>query len=150
MVAEEPVDEESPAIIQNIKAEKIEGPKILGKIDLPVDNDTRPKKDEKRKRKRIPIEKKQVSEQTTRMQDHGQGQGSPAGWRRTDRGGGTISTVLSSGGNSTVVVAVSTVQVADRGTRTREDKLIDEKEIQKKIQETQAKLSRRWRYVVRT
>ncbi|MCH5715770.1 hypothetical protein MKP07_05970 [Niabella hibiscisoli] len=44
--------------ITKIKAERIEGPKILGKIELPVDNDTRPKRDEKRKRKRIPIEKK--------------------------------------------------------------------------------------------
>src|SRR5438045_1660362 len=51
-------EEDQAAVIENIKADKIEGPKILGKIDLPVDNDTRPKKDEKRKRKRIPIEKK--------------------------------------------------------------------------------------------
>ena len=59
---EEEVEEESNApIIENIKADKIEGPKILGKIQLPVDNDTRPKtagRDEKRKRKRIPIDKK--------------------------------------------------------------------------------------------
>ena len=42
---EEPVaEEELPPVIENIKAEKIEGPKILGKIDLPVENDTRPKK----------------------------------------------------------------------------------------------------------
>jgi translation initiation factor IF-2 len=59
IVAEEPV-EEAPPVIENIKAEKLEGPKILGKIDLPVENDTRPKHDEKRKRKRIPIEKKEV------------------------------------------------------------------------------------------
>ena len=47
-------------MIENIKADKLEGPKILGKIDLPVDNDTSAKgdSDEKRKRKRIPIEKK--------------------------------------------------------------------------------------------
>lgn len=55
--------EEGTRVIENIKAEKIEGPKILGKIELPVDNDTRPKvvprdRDEKRKRKRIPIDKK--------------------------------------------------------------------------------------------
>ena len=55
-----PGEEEIPPVIENIKAEKIEGPKILGKIDLPVDSDTRPKKEEKRKRKRIPIEKKEV------------------------------------------------------------------------------------------
>src|SRR4029450_13303301 len=54
-----PAEEDVP-VIENIKAEKIEGPKILGKIDLPVDSDTRPKKEEKRKRKRIPIEKKEV------------------------------------------------------------------------------------------
>ncbi|HYC29904.1 MAG TPA: translation initiation factor IF-2, partial [Chitinophagaceae bacterium] len=62
-VAEEPeaaqAKEEEP-VIENIKAEKLEGPKILGKIELPVDSDTRPKQDEKRKRKRIPIEKKEV------------------------------------------------------------------------------------------
>ena len=52
--------EPDAAVIENIKAEKIEGPKILGKIELPVDSDTRPKpSDEKRKRKRIPIERKE-------------------------------------------------------------------------------------------
>ena len=34
---------EQGPLIENIKAEKLEGPKILGKIELPVDNDTRPK-----------------------------------------------------------------------------------------------------------
>jgi translation initiation factor IF-2 len=52
--------EEAPPVIENIKADKLEGPKILGKIDLPVENDTRPKHDEKHKRKRIPIAKKEV------------------------------------------------------------------------------------------
>jgi translation initiation factor IF-2 len=52
--------EDEIPLIENIRADKIEGPKILGKIQLPVDNDTRPKQqnDEKRKRKRIPIDKK--------------------------------------------------------------------------------------------
>src|SRR6186713_875023 len=59
IVPEEPV-EEAPPVIENIKADKLEGPKILGKIELPVENDTRPKHDEKRKRKRIPIAKKEV------------------------------------------------------------------------------------------
>ena len=49
-----------PVVITNIKASKIEGPKILGKIELPVNNETRPKPvDERRKRKRIVVEKKQ-------------------------------------------------------------------------------------------
>lgn len=49
-----------PPVIENIRAEKLEGPKILGKIELPVNSDTRPKQpaEEKRKRKRIPIEKR--------------------------------------------------------------------------------------------
>jgi translation initiation factor IF-2 len=135
VVTEEPVDEESPAVIQNIKAEKIEGPKILGKIDLPVDNDTRPKKDEKRKRKRIPIEKKQITKRDDQHRDQrpGQGQGQQqggggrSGFNRNDqRGGGNRG---GAGGGRR------------HGAPTREDKLIDEKEIQKKIQETQAKLS---------
>lgn len=138
VVNEEPVDEESPAVIQNIRADKIEGPKILGKIDLPVDNDTRPKKDEKRKRKRIPIEKKGSQQQQPQTQNrqggqgghghgghgggHGQqGGGRQGGFNRDNRGGG--------GGRG-------------RGRNVpREEKLIDEKEIQEKIRETQAKLS---------
>ena len=52
-------DKEQEVVITNIKAERLEGPKILGKIDLPVNSDTRPKpKEEKRKRKRIPLDKK--------------------------------------------------------------------------------------------
>ncbi len=45
-IKEESVTEDDAAVITNIKAEKIEGPRILGKIDLPVSNDTRPVKDE--------------------------------------------------------------------------------------------------------
>ena len=45
--------------LSNIRADRLEGPKIMGKIDLPVNSDTRPKpKEEKRKRKRIPLDKK--------------------------------------------------------------------------------------------
>src|SRR5207244_284465 len=38
-----PEEPEVPPVIENIKAEKLEGPKILGKIELPVNSDTRPK-----------------------------------------------------------------------------------------------------------
>jgi len=143
VVAEEPVEEtqaieeivasgeeELPPVIENIKAEKIEGPKILGKIDLPVDSDTRPKKEEKRKRKRIPIEKKEVKREDL-FKDRRDGNNRPPGQfnrggpsRPGDRrgpGGG-------SGGGR-------------RDIRRREDKEIDQKEIQEKIRETQAKLS---------
>ncbi|MDB5248745.1 MAG: translation initiation factor 2 [Segetibacter sp.] len=53
--------ETPPTVLSNIKAEKLEGPKILGKIQLPVESDTRPKQQtaqEKRKRKRIPVDRK--------------------------------------------------------------------------------------------
>ena len=123
-------EEELPPVIENIKAEKIEGPKILGKIDLPVDSDTRPKKEEKRKRKRIPIEKKEVKREDL-FKDRRDGNNRPPGQfnrggpsRPGDRrgpGGG-------SGGGR-------------RDIRRREDKEIDQKEIQEKIRETQAKLS---------
>jgi len=123
---ETPVVNEPP-VIENIRAEKLEGPKILGKIELPVDNDTRPKRevDDKRKRKRIPIEKKAVPGQGAQQPQqrgpghHGQGQQNrpphhkPAG------------------------------KFGQRGPHVprREEKEIDAKEIQDKIKETQAKLA---------
>ncbi|MBI3720324.1 MAG: translation initiation factor IF-2 [Sphingobacteriales bacterium] len=148
---EKPAEEEKPSediVIENIRAEKLEGPKILGKIELPVDNDTRPKKEdadkEKRKRKRIPIEKKgagggeQKREGFQRTGDRkgppqqGQGQGPGQGRgdnRRPQQGQG-------GGGRFTVE------KRGDRGDhRKREEKEIDQKEIQDKIKETQAKLA---------
>jgi translation initiation factor IF-2 len=120
-------EEELPPVIENIKAEKIEGPKILGKINLPVENDTRPKKEEKRKRKRIPIEKKEVKKEDL-FKDRRDGGVNRGGGhfnrdnRPGDRRGG-------SGG------------AGRRDNRRKEDKEIDQKEIQEKIRETQAKLS---------
>ncbi|MFI5131426.1 MAG: translation initiation factor IF-2 [Chitinophagales bacterium] len=125
--AEETATEaDGTAQIENIKADKLEGPKILGKIDLPVDSDTRPKKDEKRKRKRIPIEKKEVKPDTQnrdrRPGQQGQGAGGfNRGGQGQQRGGGAG-------------------RRDNRGGR-REEKLIDEKEIQEKIRETQARLA---------
>ncbi|TMI65559.1 MAG: translation initiation factor IF-2 [Bacteroidetes bacterium] len=127
----EKIEEEAPPMIENIKADKLEGPKILGKINLPVDNDTRPKKDEKRKRKRIPIEKKDVPQQENRDRPRppqqgggmdrrpGQGHGQQGGGRRDQH------QHRPAGGHG----------------HRREDKIIDEKEIQEKIRETQAKLT---------
>ena len=70
---EVPKADQAPQI-ENIKADRLEGPKILGKIQLPVDNETRPKRDteDKRKRKRIPIERKAGAPRPS-----GQGQGQP-------------------------------------------------------------------------
>ena len=66
VIQPEPPLEVVPPMIENIRAEKLEGPKILGKIELPTTSETRPKKEEKRKRKRIPIEKKEVQETSFR------------------------------------------------------------------------------------
>ena len=115
-------EKELPPVIENIQAAKLSGPKIMGKIQLPVDSETRPKKgtDEKRKRKRIPIERKP-----------GQGQG-------TQRPGGT-------GGAGTANRGTAGGRFnrggTAAGTPRREDKIIDAKEIQDKLRETQAKLA---------
>lgn len=96
-----PEAEDTAPVIENIRAEKIEGPKILGKIELPVDSDTRPKptlrdKDEKRKRKRIPVDKKggeaqgQGGNQFNQRHggDHGQGGGFNRGGQGSGQQGG--------------------------------------------------------------
>ena len=122
-VAPQP-EEEQEVVIENIKAEVLEGPKILGKIELPVNPETRPKPavdKEKRKRKRIPIDKKGSQPAIDDRRQGGQGQGQ-GGHNR----GGHGNRQHHGGGNK-----------APR----REDKVIDEKEIQEKLRETQAKLS---------
>lgn len=116
-VKEEPVAEEQQTVIENIEVEKLTGPKILGKIELPVDSDTRPVKDEKRKRKRIPIEKKEVKRDALVDKESDRKQGS---FNRDNRGRGGR---------------------RDNRISRREEKVIDEKEIQEKIRETQAKLA---------
>lgn len=119
----EPVVEEHQTLIENIEVEKLTGPKILGKIDLPIDSDTRPVKDEKRKRKRIPIEKKEVKRDLFINKEADKKPG--GGFSRDNRSRPAISR-----------------RGDNRGTGgRREDKLIDEKEIQEKIRETQAKLA---------
>ena len=152
IIAEEPgateevqVEEETtdaPPVIENIKAEKLEGPKILGKIELPAHAEPKPKSnDEKRKRKRIPIEKKEhIRKEDFHRQNPqrptvgqpqqrgpGGGPGRPGGHGGPPRPGG--------GG-----------QGRPGGPRfeprkRHEDKEIDQKEIQEKIRETQAKLA---------
>ena len=130
---EEPVIEDQPAVITKIEIEKLTGPKILGKIDLPVNNDTRPVKEEKKKRKRIPIEKKDTTRREIFINKD------TAGGDRRQSGPGTGGFNRGRGGSSGGGNRTSGGRSAGTGGR-REDKLIDEKEIQRKIQETQAKL----------
>lgn len=164
---------EEAQVISNIKAEKLEGPKILGKIDLPVETDTRPRQQpnlEKRKRKRIPVKGEQAVRDPQQRQGQPQGQmqgtgpnnrfgprsselagGRPAGgqvginrtgggnqsggFNRTGGGPGGPNRAGGPGGNNAN-------RFGPRSTdKRREDKEIDQKEIQDKIRETQAKLS---------
>jgi translation initiation factor IF-2 len=148
-----PVADEAPAI-ENIRAEKLEGPKILGKIELPVNSDTRPKpmaRDEKRKRKRIPVDKKidptQVPKDaqgrpltgpnrpiTPARSNNPQGGGGGGFNRDNNRGGGGGFNRGGGGGNR------GGGNRNDRNQRP-EEKEIDQKAIQEKIKETQAKLA---------
>src|SRR5450432_2686763 len=156
--AEDDDDSQAP-LIENIRAEKLEGPKIFGKIELPVDSDTRPKpNEEKRKRKRIPIDKKGepfVARHQPGQQGQGQsgqqgqqGVGQPprrpglgivkrdpnAGPNTAGRGGANAGGGFRRGGNALQ-------RGGGGGAARREVKEIDKKEIQDKIRETQAKLA---------
>jgi translation initiation factor IF-2 len=158
-------------IIENIKADKLEGPKILGKIQLPLSNDTRPKpNDEKRKRKRIPVEKR--GEPFSRQQGQAPGigqQGQPPrppgqfqrppqqGFNQGQNGPRPPQGQGAPNQNGPRPPAGNNNNFQRRGPNTnaprpntgapgarparREVKEIDAKEIQDKIRETQAKLS---------
>ena len=125
VVEETPAPPASPAppaveVIEKVKIEapELEGPKIVGKIDLaPTQDDkSRAASEEKRKRKRIPIEKKDIERSKPSIQKGGS---TPAPQRPSAPRTG------------------SGMRAVKRG----EVREIDEKEIQNKIKETQAKLS---------
>lgn len=126
--AKEPVenqDKEAPVVITNIKAIKLEGPKIMGKIELPSNNDTRPKPiDERRKRKRIIVEKKPSTNHQPGAHAPHQNNQRPHGPQHRQAGGPPQGRFNR-----------NAPQVR------REEKEIDQKEIQDKIKETQAKLA---------
>ncbi len=153
-------------VVTNIKADRIEGPKILGKIELPVHNDTRPKSNpnnnnslEKRKRKRIPVDRKGEAPVRDPNQHPNQGGGFRPGItpRQNDgrSGSGNRPPVGGGGFNRPAQGAPGAPRPAANGiaasgnrfgprssdNKKREDKEIDQKEIQEKIRETQAKLA---------
>ncbi|MEY2901442.1 MAG: hypothetical protein RLY89_548 [Bacteroidota bacterium] len=157
--APEVADAETGPVIENIRAEKLEGPKILGKIELPINSDTRPKpmgRDEKRKRKRIPIDKKPDAPATGTPG----APGSPAratgpnrpivpannngGFNRGggggQQGGGGFNRGAGGGGNRSGGGPNRDRTAAPR-RGADDNKEIDQKAIQEKIRETQAKLS---------
>jgi len=138
-------EEEVAPTIENIRADKLEGPKILGKIDLPVNSDTRPKpaaRDEKRKRKRIPVDGKPAPAAPTLGADgkpvSGPNRPIVAANNRNSQGGGGGGQFNRGGGPG----GNRGGNRNDRGKRAPiEDKEIDQKAIQEKIRETQAKLA---------
>lgn len=137
-------EEDKAPVIENIKAEKLEGPKILGKIELPVDSDTRPKpftRDEKRKRKRIPVDKKGDNRQETtnaprKVHEISKKDDTNKRPDSSNRGGQRSSGPARSGDRRNLRPGPG----GGRDLR-REDKEIDQKEIQDKIRETQARLT---------
>jgi translation initiation factor IF-2 len=154
---EQPKPEEAlPPIIENIQADKITGLKILGKIDLPIENDTRPKKDsneEKRKRKRIPMERRGGNNNQQQQGPSQGGQQQRPGNQQQNQGAQNRSPGQQQG-NRPFAPGNNNRSGSNTGGRfdrrqggnssnapKREDKIIDAKEIQEKLKETQAKLA---------
>jgi len=128
--------------ITNIQADKLSGPKILGKIDLPINSDTRPKplsQEEKRTRKRIPVQG---------QGNRPQGPGQQGGGAIQGQGGGGYQGNRPQGGGGYQGNRPNNNRPGQAGggarrnvPQTAEQKEIDKKSIQDKIKETQAKLS---------
>ena len=155
-VATENVEVAPAPVISNIKADKLEGPKILGKIQLPVENDTRPKPltpHEKRKRKRIPVKGEQAQRDpkarlgqpgTPAAGSQSTGPNNRFGPRSSELPGAQQRAASGGGGgqNRGGGGQGGGSRFGPRSTeKRRDDKEIDQKEIQDKIRETQAKLS---------
>jgi translation initiation factor IF-2 len=126
--------------ITNIQADKLTGPKILGKIELPINSDTRPKplsQEEKRVRKRIPVQG------GGRPGQQGGQQGNQQGGNRPQGGGYQGNRPQGGGYQGNRPQGNRPGQGGGRRNvpQTAEQKEIDQKAIQDKIKETQAKLS---------
>jgi translation initiation factor IF-2 len=143
-----------------MKAPKLEGPKIIGRIELPVSQPIgRPDSREKRKRKRIPVDKKPDANRTdpnSRDRNAPPGQagtgtagagrnigrerrppGTPSGPPRSDnRGGGGVGRPTGNGGGGDRRGAPRSATPLNA-----QQQEIDTKAIQDKIRETQAKLT---------
>jgi translation initiation factor IF-2 len=143
---------DTPPIIENIFSERLTGPKILGKIELPIDSDTRPKRDDAHKRKRIPMQKKPgapgagggappTENRGPRpiIGDGGANRGGQGGGARGPQQGGGARGPQQGGGGGNRFQRPG--QSGGSAAPRREDKIIDAKEIQEKLKQTQAKLA---------
>lgn len=113
-----PQEEEKLEHIE-MKAPKLEGPKIVGRIDLPVQTSSKPDHKEKRNRKRIPVQKKPESIKSAH----------PGGAKSGER---------HSGGRPD---KRSGKRPEKHAPQTQQQQEIDAKIIQDKIRQTQAKLA---------
>ena len=138
--------------ITNIQADKLTGPTILGKIDLPTNSDTRPKpltQEEKRVRKRIPVQGRPNQPGQTGQGGQTQSSGGYQGNRpQGGQGGGYQGNRPQGGGGGYQGNRPNNTSRPGQGgargrnmPQTAEQKEIDQKAIQDKIKETQAKLS---------
>jgi translation initiation factor IF-2 len=162
--AAEPAEEadDKPEHIE-MKAPKLEGPKIIGRIELPVDNaSSRADSKEKRNRKRIPVQKKP---ETFRPDQRGAGTGQGQGTGQRPPYGGQQGTGQRTGGfgqggqgqggpnrgrsfgQGTPGQGGPNRGAGDRRPQrggapvTQQQQEIDAKAIQDKIRQTQAKLA---------
>lgn len=124
---------------------KLEGPKILGKIELPTKNDIDSK--EKRNRKRIPVQKKPETFRHNDNKDANKGQGQPNINRPNNTGNNNNNTNTGFKRNNNQTQKPGN-QFDRRPNNRRNDRNqqvpateIDAREIQKKIHETQKKLA---------
>ncbi|MBL7720195.1 MAG: translation initiation factor IF-2 [Flavipsychrobacter sp.] len=147
----EEVEDDKPEHIE-MKAPKLEGPKIIGRIELPVDSGSKGgDSKEKRNRKRIPVQKKPETFRPDQQGGQGQGgQNRGAGQGGFNRGGGQGQGGQNRGGQGGFNRGGGQGQGGgQRGDRrggqrqpfTQQQQEVDQKAIQDKIRETQAKLS---------
>lgn len=166
-----PPQQEGTPIIENIEVEKLTGPKILGKIQLPIDSDTRPKptsREENRKqRKRIPLNKVGGNQPGGQFNREPKPTGNPRHGNPNTSGTVTAGGTPVTGPNRPIQPANNRNNQPQTGggaqggsnrnnnrhtphqrgggganrDHRKEEKEIDAKDIQEKIKETQAKLA---------
>jgi len=112
-------------VLHTLKRDKLEGPKIIGRIELPVAQEKNAKPAEKRKRKRIPIENKGGTSTST----------------NTNRPSGNTSSTPRTGDTRPPFKRDGNRPSTGDRNRRQDDKPVDQNEIQDKIKQTLAKLS---------
>ena len=144
------VEDKEEVVLHTIKRDNLSGPKVIGKIVLPVDSQKSEKPSEKRKRKRIPLEGKGNSN-TPGSNGPNTGNRAPNTGNRTPNTGAGGGYQGGQGGNRPPFNRDNNRPAGGgnpnyRGNtggnnyRRPEDKPVDQNEIQDKIKQTLAKL----------